>query len=61
MENLAFRYAGCYNKSKTVVFRKREKKMNEIKRIAALLLAALLLCLLPACGGGLHPTGQLCR
>lgn len=26
--------------------------MNEIKRIAALLLAALLLCLLPACGGG---------
>lgn len=26
--------------------------MNGIKRIAALLLAALLLCLLPACGGG---------
>lgn len=26
--------------------------MNEIKRIAALLLAALLLCLLPACGAG---------
>lgn len=35
--------------------------MNEIKRIAALLLAALLLCLLPACGSGPHPTGQLCR
>ena len=35
--------------------------MYGIKRIAALLLAALLLCLLPACGGGPYSTGQLGR